>query len=36
MDPRQQLSSNIADGSGITVRALGDTTEDFKFKIKQK
>jgi hypothetical protein len=34
MDPRQQLSNNIADGSGITVRALGDTTEDFKFKIK--
>jgi len=34
MDPRQQLGSNIADGSGITVRALGDTTEDFKFKIK--
>ena len=34
MDPRQQLGSNIADGSGITVRALGDTTEDFKFRIK--
>ena len=34
MDPRQQLSNNIADGSGIKVRALGDTTTDFKFKIK--
>ena len=34
MDPRQQLSNNIADGSGIKVRALGDNTEDFKFKIK--
>ena len=34
MDPRQQLSNNIADGSGIKVRALGDTTEDFKFRIK--
>ena len=34
MDPRQQLSNNIADGSGIRVKVLGDTTEDFKFKIK--
>ena len=34
MDPRQQLSNNIADGSGIKVRALGDSTEDFKFRIK--
>ena len=34
MDPRQQLGSNITDGSGITVRALGDTTEDFRFRIK--
>jgi hypothetical protein len=36
MDPRQQLSNNIADGSGIKVRALGENTEDFKFKIKNK
>ena len=33
MDPRQQLG-NIADGSGIKVRALGENTQDFKFKIK--
>jgi len=36
MDPRQQLGNNIADGSGIKVRALGENTEDFKFKIKNK
>ena len=34
MDPRQKLSNNVIDGSGITGRALGDSTEDFKFKIK--
>jgi hypothetical protein len=34
MDPRQQLSNNIVDGSGMRVKVLGDTTEDFKFKIK--
>ena len=34
MDPRQQLNSNTINSGGITVRALGDTTEDFKFKIK--
>jgi hypothetical protein len=36
MDPRQQLSGNIVDGSGVKVRALGESTEDFKFKIKNK
>ena len=34
MDPRQQLSNNMIDGSGIKVRVLGENTEDFKFKIK--
>jgi hypothetical protein len=34
MDPRQQLNSNTISSGGITVRALGDNTEDFKFKIK--
>jgi len=34
MDPRQQLNSNTINSGGMTVRALGDTTEDFKFKIK--
>ena len=35
MDPRQELTNNSNDG-GIKVRALGDTTADFKFKIKNK
>ena len=35
MNPRQELSNNI-DTGGIKVRALGDTTADFKFKIKNK
>ncbi len=35
MSPRQELSDNISTG-GIKVRALGDTTPDFKFKIKNK
>ena len=34
MDPRQQLNSNTINSGGITVKALGDTTEDFKFRIK--
>ena len=34
MDPRQELGSNIVNQGGIKVRALGDSTEDFKFKIK--
>ena len=33
MDPRQELTDNI-NTSGMKVRALGDTTADFKFKIK--
>jgi len=33
MNPRQQLNENVNTG-GIKVRALGDTTADFKFKIK--
>jgi len=33
MDPRQELTDNINTG-GMKVRALGDTTADFKFKIK--
>ena len=36
MDPRQQLNSNTINSDGITVRALGDNTADFKFKIKNK
>jgi len=35
MDPRQQLSNNV-DNSGIKVRAIGDSSEDFKFKIKNR
>ena len=34
MDPRQAHGEVKA--GGITVRALGDTTADFKFKIKNK
>ena len=33
MEPRQQLNKNV-DTGGIKVRALGDNTADFKFKIK--
>ena len=33
MDPRQELTDNVNTG-GIKVRAMGDTTADFKFKIK--
>jgi len=33
MDPRQELTDNINTG-GMKVKALGDTTADFKFKIK--
>jgi len=33
MDPRQELTDNVNTG-GIKVKALGDTTADFKFKIK--
>ena len=33
MDPRQELTDNVNSG-GIKVRAIGDTTADFKFKIK--
>jgi hypothetical protein len=35
MDPRQELSGNISN-DGVKVRVLGDTTADFKFKIKNK
>jgi len=35
MDPRQELTNNIDDG-GIKVRAIGDDTASFKFKIKNK
>jgi len=35
MDPRQELSGDI-DTGGIKVRALGDTTADFKYKIKNR
>ena len=34
MNPRQQLASTSA--SGIKVRVLGEDSNDFKFKIKQK
>ena len=33
MDPRQELTDNVNTG-GIKVRAMGDTSADFKFKIK--
>jgi hypothetical protein len=35
MDPRQQHSGEI-NASGVKVRVLGDNSDDFKFKIKQK
>tara|TARA_B100001250_G_scaffold89581_1_gene74319 strand:- start:4550 stop:5794 length:1245 start_codon:yes stop_codon:yes gene_type:complete len=35
MDPRQELGSN-ENTSGIKVRVLGETSNDFKFKIKNK
>ena len=35
MDPRQQ-HGNIVESGGIKVRALGDSSTDFKFKIKSK
>ena len=35
MDPRQQ-HSNIVESGGVKVRALGDNSADFKFKIKSK
>ena len=35
MDPRQQ-HGNIVESGGIKVRVLGDTTADFKYKIKNK
>jgi len=35
MDPRQQHSGEI-DAGGIKVRVLGDNSNDFKFKIKNK
>ena len=35
MKPRQELNDNI-DTGGVKVRVLGDNSEDFKFKIKNK
>ena len=35
MNPRQQLNENV-NADGVKVRVLGDTTADFKFKIKNK
>ena len=35
MKPRQELDNNFETG-GMTARVLGDTTADFKFKIKNK
>ena len=35
MNPRQELGAS-PNTSGIKVRALGDNTADFKFKIKNK
>ena len=35
MDPRQE-HSNIVESGGIKVRALGDNSSDFKFKIKKR
>ena len=35
MDPRQQFNGEVSAG-GIKVRVLGDTSDDFKFKIKNK
>ena len=34
MTPRQ--SHGVVEAGGIKVRVLGDTADDFKFKIKQK
>ena len=33
MDPRQELTNNI-DAGGVKVRVLGESSSDFKFKIK--
>ena len=35
MDPRQQLGE-VANNSGIKVRVLGDSSNDFKFKINKR
>ena len=35
MDPRQQ-HGNVVDSGGVKVRALGDSSADFKFKIKKR
>ena len=35
MDPRQS-HSNVVDSGGLKVKALGDNSADFKFKIKSK
>ena len=35
MDPRQELTDNVNTG-GIKVRVLGESSNDFKFKIKNK
>ena len=35
MDPRQQ-HSGVVEAGGIKVRVLGDNSDDFKFKIKNK
>jgi hypothetical protein len=35
MDPRQQ-HGNIVESGGMKVRALGDNSADFKFKIKKR
>ena len=35
MDPRQEFNNEINTG-GIKVRVLGDNSNDFKFRIKNK
>ena len=35
MDPRQQ-HSGVVEAGGVKVRVLGDNSNDFKFKIKNK
>ncbi len=36
MDPRQEHSGNVGNESGVKFRVLGDSADDFKFKIKSK
>ena len=36
MDPRQEHAENVGSNSGIKVRVLGESSDDFKFKIRKR